>query len=82
VPLRVFNMGDKPVILYKNTVAAVCSPVDIIETRSGLTSPSEEISDLPQHLSKIYEEGCEFLESNQCQQLQELLKEYSSVFSF
>jgi hypothetical protein len=83
VPVRLFNASDNPVTVYRNTMAATCQEVEVMEEREGprLGSGGEEDGDLPIHMKDLYEESCRDLSQENCQQLKALLTEYARVFS-
>jgi hypothetical protein len=83
VPVRLFNAGDGPVTVYRNTMAALCQEVEVIENREKFeVGKEQEIPrDMPAHMRELYEESCGDMSEENSLHLKSLLMEYASVFS-
>jgi hypothetical protein len=83
VPIRIFNAGDKPATVYKNTIAATCWEVEVMKPmeESGEKKGTEVMENLPEHLQQLFKDGCANLTDENQQRLRELLIEYQEVFS-
>jgi hypothetical protein len=84
VPVRIFNVGDKPVTIYKDTMAATCRAVEVMRPDEARMTKQDETScvgGLPEHLEQLYSKGCQNLDEVNQRKLKELLIEYEEVFS-
>jgi dUTPase len=83
VPVRMFNLEDHPVTIYRNTMVAKCMMVEVVETEEEKVEKEsgESGGRVPGHLKNLYDTGCEELEDNDKEKLAKLLIEYEEVFS-
>ena len=84
VPLRIANISDEEVTLYKNTCTASCEQVDLIDNEYHIDNPSHENEneiDIPSHLENLYEKSSTHLEKHECKVLQNLLLKHKDTFS-
>ena len=91
VPVRVFNPGKDPMLLYKGTVAGQIIPISEesiqidIQKKEHLRTMTEDRSDqdrpIPTHLQQLIERSCAHLNEQQGKQVKELILEYQDVFS-
>ena len=91
VPVRVFNPGKDPMLLYKGTVAGQIIPISEesiqidIQKKEHLRTMTEDRSDqdrpIPTHLQQLIERSCAHLNEQQGKQVRELILEYQDVFS-
>ena len=87
VPLRVANLSEKPVIIHKNTVAATFEPADMIQSvsdqpvRTVTCTNSASGSDIPEHLTDVYNASSERLCESDKNKLKGFLLEFQDVFS-
>jgi hypothetical protein len=87
VPVRVFNVSDSAVTLYKNTAVAECTSAEVMHVGDGDLDSldargSEEGSmEVPEHVRRMFEEGCMELPERDQLRLAALLREYGDVFS-
>jgi len=83
IPVHLFNAGNQPATVYKNTRVAECTGVEVVGTVGKEGPVSKELGDrrVPSHVQGMYETGCAELGSNDREQLADLLCEYSNVFS-
>jgi hypothetical protein len=89
-PLRVFNPSDRPVTLYKHTVAACCVEAEVVPAgaestmlpgrETGVESTMllgrEAVEAVPGHLMELYEAGGESLSEEDRGELARLLIDY------
>ena len=91
IPVRVFNLRDSLVTVYKGTCVAVCEPItsdDVMQDKEKrlvgvLQEPvAQENTDvLPEHLVKLYQASCKDLNRDQRRHLACMLKNYQDVFA-
>jgi hypothetical protein len=83
VPVRMFNLEDKPVTIYKNTMVAKCSMVEVVkeDRKPEVVKERENTTVVPGHLKKLYDEASVELGESDRSVLAELLCEYEEVFS-
>ena len=84
VPLQMINFHDEPFKVHKGTVVAYCEDIlDITTTPVNHIIAEERSSDndIPTHMTELYSQGCEHLNSEQCHNLKKLLCEHSNLFS-
>ena len=93
VPMRVFNPGADPVLLYKGTTIGRLIPLrreDIVEHAEGTvtncriqmgSSSAEQPVGVPEHLQDLFQRSKEHLTEVQGLKVAELLNRYSDVFT-
>ena len=84
VPLQMVNFHDEPFKVHKGTVVAYCEDIlDITTTPVNHIIAEDRSSEnnIPSHMTELYSQGCEHLNSDQCQSLKKLLCEHSNLFS-
>ena len=83
VPLRIMNLNNEPLTLYKNTVAALYEPVDIEEqeTVNVLSTDTCESEDAYAHVEQLLQANSSNLDESQTERLRSLLYEYKDQFS-
>ena len=89
VPLRFVNITDTHCVINKNTIAAVCEPIQENEivyppeyetVQINSCKISQEVS-IPEHLKDLLHQSSQNLTSKQSESLKSLLIEYQNVFS-
>ena len=84
IPLRVANFSTKPVVVHRHTIAATIESDRVDEKKHvrmvGATSGSPE-GVIPDHLTEVYDKGCEQLGDFQKEKLKDFLIDFQDVFS-
>ncbi|XP_033755885.1 uncharacterized protein LOC117338637 [Pecten maximus] len=79
---RLFNTGDEPVTVKKETNMAVFEPVkDIGRTISDVDNIAEHDDMLPEYLVEMYERGCTNLNSEERAQFRQFLIKHQTTFA-
>ena len=83
IPLRIMNLSDEPLRLYKNTVAALYEPVEIgkHETVNSLSTDTTSPDDSYSHVEELLGKSSSNLNESQIDSLRLLLYEYKDQFS-
>ena len=83
VPLRIMNLNQEPVVLYKNTVAAVYEPVEIRkqENVNTLGKDNAPIDESCTHVDELLQQSSINLNESQVESLRSLLYEFKDQFS-
>ena len=87
IPIRIANLTDKPIKIFKNTVTAMLESVEVdknenVRSAEVDSSVKAEISPLlPEHLKDLYEKSCINLDKTQSQILKQFLIKHQNVFS-
>ena len=83
VPLRIMNLNQEPVTLYKNTVAAVYEPVEIRkqENVNTLGKDNAPIDESCTHVDELLHQSSTNLNESQVESLRSLLYEFKDQFS-
>ena len=95
IPLRLLNPTDYPCTLYKDTVATMCEPVELVEAQriwqnnvaccqerekdGSLTDG--EMPSIPKHLSDLFQRSSHLLNPDERSQLAQLLIDFADVFA-
>ena len=82
---RVVNLADKPVTLYKKTVAGICEPVDEVEhpptERVATIGHGDSNGQVPSHLAGVCEGLEDSLTTEQHSKVQQLLTKYQRTLA-
>ena len=83
VPLRVMNLSNEPVMLYKNTIAAMYEPVELgrYETVNNIGTVSSTTDESTAHVEELLSKSSSNLNETQIYSLRSLLYEYKDQFS-
>ena len=94
VPVRVFNPGELPLLVYKGTVVAQMTPLTegeqpldqsnqkfIRRMKEMDSTLAEAGNEVPKHLVDLLERSCQHLSGEQSQRVRELLLRNQDVFS-
>ncbi|MCG8045657.1 MAG: reverse transcriptase domain-containing protein, partial [Candidatus Thiodiazotropha endolucinida] len=84
VPIRILNLGEEPIFLRKNTVAAIYEPVEterLEKVNSLSTSGNSSEGEAYQHIDELLLQSSSNLTESQKQSLKVLLYEYKDQFS-
>ena len=83
VPLRIMNLNNEPVTLYKNTIAAMYEPVEIgkHETVNNIGTVSSTTEEPFAHVEELLSQSSSNLNETQIDSLRSLLYEYKDQFS-
>ena len=85
IPLRLVNLEDRPVTLYRKTVAGTCTPVTEVEQSvtdrvAGIVHGEPE-GGVPPHLCQMWEKVKGGLTAEQQGKAQEILTKYKQTFA-
>ena len=84
VPIKVINLTDKDIRLYKNSFIAECIEINEVGDKVSPKVCSCQVQDLkiiPKHLERLYEDSCENLNEEKRQKVKEMLVKYQTLFS-
>ena len=85
IPIRLANLTDKPIKVFKDTVTATMETVEVVENElvgsTGTSDISKNLDKLPEHLVTLYEKSCANLDSSQSEVLKQFLIKHQHVFS-
>ena len=86
IPLRVVNLTEQPVKLYRRTCAATCEPLEGVldDQETGRTfgvSSTPDKDRVPHHLEEIYGQVKEDLDAGAAERVRELLIKHRGAFA-
>ena len=77
IQIRLANLTDKPIKVFKDTVTATMETVEVVENElvgsTGTSDISKKIDQLPEHLVTLYEKASANLDSSQSEMLKQFL---------
>lgn len=83
VPIRIMNLGGEPILVHKNTVAAIYEPVETgrLEKVNSLSTNTTLEGEAYHHVDELLLQSSSNLTESQKQSLKSLLYEYKDQFS-
>ncbi|XP_053386617.1 uncharacterized protein LOC128550817 [Mercenaria mercenaria] len=89
IPIRIANLENTPIRLYKNTIIATLEgtelpeiiPTNLAETPSTSKSTNKSSQEIPDHLKECYERSTKDLTEEEKKEVKDLLCEFQDIFS-